>query len=184
MFELLAENINHSFGELPVIKNISFQIKSGQSLAITGPNGSGKSTLVRILCRLLYPSEGKVIYKDNGQILRDERIFMQLGLVSPYLEMYEDLTAKENLIFFSRMRGLKEYRQRIKDLMTKVNLAGREDDAVKTFSSGMKQRLKYVFAFLHQPPLLFVDEPRSNLDEAGIETVYELLAEQKKKKFL
>lgn len=184
MFELIAENITRRFGQLSVLKNISFEIQSGQSLAITGPNGSGKSTLVRILCRLMRPSDGKVVYKEKGQVIRDDLVYEHIGLVSPYLELYEELTARENLYFFSKMKRVKEYRQRINELMKKVNLAGREDDAVKTYSSGMKQRLKYVFALLDQPRILFVDEPRSNLDEAGIEVIYEILDKQRKENIL
>lgn len=184
MFKLFAENISRRFDELTVFQDISFEIHSGQALAITGPNGSGKSTLIRILCRLMHQSQGSVIYKQDERIVRDDLAFKHIGLVSPYLELYEDLTARENLHFFSKMKGVPRFGQRIERLMFKMNLAGREDDIVKTYSSGMKQRLKYVFALLDQPQALFVDEPRSNLDEAGIEIVYEILAGQKKEKML
>lgn len=184
MFELFAENITRRFGHLSVLKNISFEIQSGQCLAITGPNGSGKSTLVRILCRLMQPSAGKVTYKEKGEILRDECIYKHIGMVSPYLELYEDLTAGENLDFFAKMKNIKNYKERMAELLTILNLSGREDDAVKTYSSGMKQRLKYVFALLDRPPFLFVDEPRSNLDESGIGVAYQLLARQKKEHIL
>ena len=102
----------------------------------------------------------------------------------PYLELYQDLTARENLQFLGKLKRVDKLDEKIKSLMERFRLAGREDDDVKTYSSGMKQRLKYVFALLSDPQVLFVDEPRSNLDEEGIHTVYQVLQEQKKNKIL
>lgn len=181
---LTAENISKYFADNRIFKNINFQIKSGQSLAIIGPNGSGKSTLIRILSNLIQPTEGKIIYKNNGTEIKKDNIYKHIGLVGPYLELYQDLSAKENLTFFSKIKGIRESDKRINDLMKRLKLSGREDDLVKAYSSGMKQRLKYVFAMLGQPEVLFIDEPCANLDEEGIETVYEILAEQKKDKIL
>ena len=100
------------------------------------------------------------------------------------MQLYQELSAQENIDFFARMRNLKNYSARVKQLMELFNLSGREHDAVKTYSSGMQQRLKYVCALIHEPEVLFVDEPRSNLDQAGIEAVYSILQEQKKDKIL
>ncbi|MGD9899803.1 MAG: ATP-binding cassette domain-containing protein, partial [Calditrichaceae bacterium] len=159
-------------------------ISSGESMAIVGPNGSGKTTLMRVLSNLIQPTKGTVTYKKNGKPIERENIFEHIGFVGPYLELYQDLTARENLEFFAKMRGVKNSSEKIAGLMKKLNLAGREDDAVKTYSSGMKQRLKYVFALLDDPEVLFVDEPRSNLDEQGINTIYEIMRDQKKDKIL
>ncbi len=182
--QLIAENISKYFADNRIFKNINFQIKSGQSLAIIGPNGSGKSTLIRILSNLIQPTEGKIIYKNTGGEIKKENIYKNIGLVGPYLELYQDLSAKENLTFFSKIKGIRESDKRINDLMKRLKLSGREDDLVKAYSSGMKQRLKYVFAMLGQPEVLFIDEPCANLDEEGIKTIYEILAEQKKDKIL
>jgi heme exporter protein A len=182
--QLITEKISKYFADNRIFKNINFQIKSGQSLAIVGPNGSGKSTLIHILSNLIQPTEGKVIYKNTGGEIKKDNIYKYIGLVGPYLELYQDLSAKENLTFFSKIKGIRESDKRINDLMKRLKLSGREDDLVKAYSSGMKQRLKYVFALLSQPEVLFIDEPCANLDEEGIETVYEILAEQKKDKIL
>ncbi len=182
--EIIAEKIIKRFGSHLVLRNISFNIHSGQSLAITGANGSGKTTLVKILCNLIAPTRGKVLYKKNGTHIPREDIYQHIGLVGPYLQLYQELTARENLYFFARMRGVADYRKRIDHLMELMGLKGREDDIVKTYSSGMQQRLKYVCALLHEPEVLFVDEPRSNLDQQGIDVVYRLMAEQKKEKIL
>ncbi len=182
--ELTAKRIVKRFGHFLVLKNISLKISSGSAIAITGPNGSGKTTLVKILCNLMAPTRGEVIYQKDGKKIERENIFQYIGLVGPYLQLYQELSAQENIDFFARMRNLKNYSARVKQLMELFNLSGREHDAVKTYSSGMQQRLKYVCALLHEPEVLFVDEPRSNLDQAGIEAVYSILREQKKDKIL
>ncbi len=182
--ELTANRIIKRFGHFLVLKNVSLTVHSGSAVAITGPNGSGKTTLVKILCNLMAPTRGEVIYQKDGKKIERENIFQYIGLVGPYLQLYQELSAQENIDFFARMRNLKNYSDRVTQLMELFNLAGRERDAVKTYSSGMQQRLKYVCALLHEPEVLFVDEPRSNLDQKGIEAVYSVLREQKKDRIL
>ncbi len=183
--KLIANNIVKRFGNHLVLKKINFEIETGMALAIVGHNGSGKTTLIKILANLIAPSRGSVEYRlSGGTRVPRERIFEHIGLVGPYLQLYQELSAQENLDFFARMRGLKNHRERIRDLMQIMGLQGREHDAVKTYSSGMQQRLKYVSALLHQPEVLLVDEPSSNLDEQGVETVYQLLKEQKQRGIL
>lgn len=139
---------------------------------------------MRVLSNLIQPSKGKISIQKNDTEIKREDTYQYIGFVGPYLEMYQDLTAEENLIFFSKMKEIKDYQDRIENLMKLVGLAGREQDQVKTYSSGMKQRLKYVFALLNEPEILFIDEPRSNLDEQGIETIYSVVEKQKKDKIL
>ncbi|HES60275.1 MAG TPA: ABC transporter ATP-binding protein [Caldithrix sp.] len=184
MIQLKAENISKNFSDFKIFKDISFEVSSGQCLAITGRNGSGKTTLIRVLSRLIQPSSGKLSVSENAAIIQKENIYKYIGLIGPYLELYQDLTAQENLVFFARMKELKNYEDRVARLMEMIGLKGREHDLVKTYSSGMKQRLKYVAALLAEPEILFVDEPRSNLDEQGIETVYQIFEEQKKDNML
>lgn len=181
---LSANAISKDFAEKTIFKNLTFEAESGVCLAILGPNGSGKTTLMRILSHLILPTSGTIKYFDNETPIPAEQIFQHIGYLGPYLELYQDLSAMENLQFFSKIRGMKEFEARIFELMERFGLKGREDDAVKTYSSGMKQRLKYVFALLHEPRILFVDEPRSNLDEEGIRLVYEVLNKYKKEHLL
>ena len=182
--KLIAENLSKNFAEKAIFKNINFEVDTASCLAILGPNGSGKTTLMRILSNLLRPSAGRVRYLDGEKEFKAEEVYRQIGFLGPYLELYQDLTAEENLSFFSRIRGLHNHQQRVANLMQQFGLKGREKDALKTYSSGMQQRLKYVFALLHEPQVLFVDEPRSNLDEKGIATVYEVLESYKKSHLL
>ncbi len=179
-----AKQIVKRYGKHIILRNINFAVSDGASLAIIGSNGSGKTTLIKILANLIAPTRGSVTYQQDGKTIPRENIYRHIGLVGPYLQLYQELTARENLYFFARMRNIPRYKERIAELMETLGLKGREDDAVKAYSSGMQQRLKYVAALLHRPEVLLVDEPRSNLDEKGIETVYALLREQKKRGIL
>jgi heme exporter protein A len=111
-------------------------------------------------------------------------MFHHIGLVGPYLQLYNNLTAFENYRFFSRIRSLPSNQDYFKALMDRFGLRGRELDELRTFSSGMLQRMKYVIALLHEPEILVLDEPTANLDEAGAAIVYQLMTEQKKDKIL
>jgi heme exporter protein A len=182
--KLIVEKISKNFGEKKILRGISFELDPGTSAAIVGPNGSGKTTLVRIICGLIRPSAGEVKYIiDNEQILAQDS-FKTIGLVGPYLELYEELTARENLMFFARMKRVPNAADKFSILMERLNLVGREDDQVKTYSSGMRQRLKYVFALIGDPKILILDEPTSNLDADGIGRVYDIMNEQKKNNIL
>jgi heme exporter protein A len=178
------KNIGKDFGSKKIFRGIHAQLTSGQSLAITGPNGSGKTTLVKIICGLIRPSSGTLTFTAEGKILEREQVYRHIGLVGPYLELYEELSALENMEFFGKMRRVPDLSAKISELMKILNLSGREEDPVKTYSSGMRQRLKYVFALLSEPQILILDEPTSNLDRNGIDAVSMIMENQKKDKML
>ena len=184
MMKLTLENVGKDFENKRIFNKISFDLESGKSAAIIGPNGSGKTTLVRIVCGLIRPSRGKIVYSVNQKTIDIQDVYKHIGLVGPYLELYEELTAMENLLFFAKMKRVSHAREKILSLMDQLNLAGREDDNVRTYSSGMRQRLKYVFALLSNPEILVLDEPTSNLDSDGIDRVYEIMRIQKNKNIL
>lgn len=178
MFKIKATNLSKKFNERLIFKDIQFELQSRQSLAITGQNGSGKTTLVRIISGLLSPTNGKIEFFNNNKEVNIQEIYSFIGLVGPYLQLYHNLTAMENLVFFSKIRGLGANRSKIFELTKLLGLKGRELDLVKNYSSGMLQRLKYAFALLHSPEILLVDEPTSNLDEKGVEIIYDILKNQ------
>jgi heme exporter protein A len=183
--KLVMKNICKDYGYRRIFKGINTELKSGQSLAIVGPNGSGKTTLVKIICGLIRPSAGELTYFSvDGKAVSREEIYRHIGLVGPYLELYEELSAQENLNFFGKMKRVNRLPERITRLMSLVNLAGRENDPVKTYSSGMRQRLKYVFALLSEPEVLILDEPTANLDHSGVDCIYAIMENQKKNKML
>lgn len=177
---LIAKGISKSFNRRNILSDINFSLESGQSLAITGRNGSGKSTLLKIVSGVLTPTSGSLAYRHGGKILTPAEAFNLIGFISPYLALYDEFTAWENLDLFRRIRGIRTPDERLSGLLTRVNLLARRDDPVRTYSSGMKQRLKYAFALLHEPPVLLIDEPASNLDADGIEIVYRIIEERKK----
>jgi heme exporter protein A len=162
-----------------VFSGLNGLVADGRSLVITGANGSGKSTLVRVLCGLARPSRGQVTVNLNGVALEPAECRQDIGVVAPDLSLYGELTAEENLSFFARVRGLQLTKQDFASMLDRVGLAGRGDDPVGEYSSGMRQRLKYAQALLHRPRLLFLDEPTANLDEAGSGIVADIIAEQK-----
>ena len=184
VYQIKANNISKSFNNKSIFKNIDFELKSGQSLVITGHNGSGKTTLVRIISGLISPTNGTINFYQQSRKIDNKNHYELIGFVGPYLQMYNVLTAWENLIFFSRIRHKKPDTKKLKELMKNLGLANRELDQVKSYSSGMLQRLKYVVALLHEPPVLILDEPTSNLDEEGCQIVYEIMEKQRKNKIL
>ena len=196
-FELSLEQVSHSFGKRRVLTSVSAAVRARQVMVVTGPNGSGKSTLIKIAARLIRPASGRVVWRAGGRELGMDAAKGVVGLVSPELTLYDELTAIENLLFFARVRGWSGHglvrwrglagaedvaagggaRARARAILEQVGLEGRGDDLVGTYSSGMKQRLKYAFALMHSPALLLLDEPTANLDEAGTEIVRRIIAE-------
>jgi len=154
---------------------MSFEITGGSPVAITGSNGSGKSTLVRILAGVLRPSRGSVSLHINNKKIDHEHQAFHVGLVAPYLNLYEAFSPSENLKFIARSRGMRDSENQIERILTKVGLLDRKDDFISTFSSGMKQRVRIAAALFCEPEILLLDEPRSNLDEAGKTLVTEVI---------
>lgn len=166
---LKAEGLSMHFGRIRLFKGLGFELSGGLSLAVTGPNGSGKSTLLKILAGVLGPDSGRVRLSDGRAPIRDAERALHAGMVAPYLNAYDGLTAKENLRFLARARLHRDAERRIEELLDFVGLGRRGNDLVGTFSSGMKQRVKFAAALLAEPILLLLDEPRSNLDVDGLE---------------
>lgn len=176
---LQVSGIKKVFQRKAVLSGITISVSQSRSFAITGRNGSGKSTLLKIIAGLLTPTAGEVqITIDGRQVFRDD-VFSHIGFVAPYLQLYDEFTAWENLDIARKLRCLSIPDDRLNLLLERVNLAPRKDDLVRTFSSGMKQRLKYAHALLHRPAVLLLDEPTSNLDTDGVQIVHQLIAVQR-----
>lgn len=175
LFELVLESVSKSYGARQVLSSVSATVQTGQVLAVTGPNGSGKSTLIKAACRLIRPTRGRVIWKLARKEVAAEEARKIVGFVSPDLMFYDELTAAENLRFFAHVRGVKFSDEDIESVLDSLHLGGRGADAVGSYSSGMKQRLRYAFALQHNPPLLLLDEPTANLDMEGASLVHDLI---------
>jgi heme exporter protein A len=178
---LTGTGITKEFNRRTIFRDVSISLSHGDSLAITGRNGSGKSTLVKVVAGLLSATRGKIEYTVDGKPLDIDNLRYHIGLVSPYLQLYDEFSGDENLELLSKIRsdvGIDS--ARIQEVLETVGLWERRADYVRTYSSGMKQRLKYAFAVLHRPALLILDEPTSNLDHDGIAMVKTIVEEQKK----
>lgn len=171
-FTLQLTALNKSFGRRVICRAANLTLETGQSLAIVGPNGSGKSTMVRMIAGLTRADSGTITHLFDGQDVAAGDWHRHIGLVSPELALYEELSGLENLDFGNRVGGWGKSPADYEALLDEVGLGGRGRDIVGTYSSGMKQRLKYAAAFLKDPALLLLDEPTANLDEDGAARVW------------
>ena len=160
---LVAEGITRRFGAFTALEGVELELAAGGALAVFGPNGAGKTTLLRILARALKPTAGTVRFEGVDE--RDDlAVRARIGLLSHHTFLYDDLTARDNLLFFARLHGVAAAEARVSALLSEVGLAPRGDDPVRTFSRGMQQRLALARALVHEPALLLLDEPFSGLD--------------------
>ena len=178
-FALHIEDVKKVFDRRVIFEGIRECIRQSEALAITGRNGSGKSTLAKILAGVLSPNGGSVSYEHKGAYVDQINFFRHVGFVAPYLQLYDEFSGYENLLLAARIRVLKPPFGMYERLLEFVSLLSCKNDLVRTYSSGMKQRLKYAFALLHQPPLLILDEPTSNLDSEGKSMVREVMHQQR-----
>ncbi|HTY11664.1 MAG TPA: ABC transporter ATP-binding protein [Bacteroidota bacterium] len=177
---LTAESVSKVFNRRVIFDDVSFSVTQTQAVAITGKNGSGKSTLAKIVCAILTPTAGQIACSIDDAHIVPEKIYRHIGLVSPYIMMYEEFSGIENLSVFGRIRNLPERSfEEAESLLKKFGIYERRNDEVRTYSSGMKQRLKYAAALLHHPEILVLDEPTANLDEEGVEVVRDTMRIQK-----
>jgi len=176
---LKLENVGKSFGARRVLGSVSLTMELGDVVAVTGRNGSGKSTLLKIVAGLLRPTQGAVRLSDAGKILDTAERRRTIGYAAPDLSLYDELTGRENLSFFARVRGSRLSEAEAESRLVQVGLNGRGDDLVKAYSSGMRQRLRLAFALLAKPVLLLLDEPSLALDESGSALVSGIVTRQK-----
>lgn len=161
-----AQNLGRRYGRQWIFRQLSHDFRPGTATAILGPNGAGKSTLLSILAGQLLPSEGQVAYSLAGQPVPVAEVPRLLAYCAPYLELPEDFTLLELLAFHTRLKPLRPGIS-VASLVDIMYLHKARHQAVRTFSSGMKQRLKLGLALYAAAPLLLLDEPTTNLDAQG-----------------
>lgn len=160
-----VKNLVKTFGTFYALRDISLQIAPGECVTIFGPNGAGKTTFLRILAAISRPSKGEILI--DGQPLREATLahHRRLGVIGHQSFLYDDLTAAENLLFYAKLYDVTPAARRVDEVLAEVGLRQRAHDRVRTFSRGMQQRLTIARAMLHQPSLLFLDEPYTGLDQ-------------------
>jgi heme ABC exporter ATP-binding subunit CcmA len=170
---LEVEGLARRYGEREALSDVSLTLAAGQTLVVFGPNGAGKTTLLRILAALLRPHEGRV--RVLGASLPDEAwaVRGRVGLLAHEPLLYRELSARENLRFHARLHGLAD--ERVEELLETLEMSARAAEPVRTLSRGMVQRVAIARAVLHDPELLLLDEPHSNLDPAVVELVAPLI---------
>lgn len=174
---IVAKGLAKNYGRINAVDNVDLRIRAGEFVAITGPNGAGKSTLLKLLSARLHPSDGEILI--NGVSLSDDRmdIRKEFGVLSHESYLYDELTAIENLRFFGNLYDMEgvQLDDQIGILLDETGLWRRATDRVSTFSRGMKQRLSFARALIHDPDVLFLDEPFSGLDPGASKIMERLL---------
>ncbi len=161
---VVIDQLVKQFGKLRAVNNLSMTIQTGETYGLIGPNGSGKTTLIRMLVGLVKPTSGSI--QIMGNRVPSAKIAPHIGYMTQLTAIYNDLTARENMRFFCNIYGLhgKAQKQRIEEMLARVDLADRINSVVSTFSGGMKQRLSLACALVHRPRLALLDEPTVGVD--------------------
>ena len=172
MIEL--KNVTKYFGRNCAVNNVNLHIGRGDLFALLGPNGAGKSTILSMIAGLLEPSHGQININGNGFKVNRKKILHSIGVVFENPSFYDYLSGKENLTLMSKLKGHNE-KKTIARLLSLVSLTERENDLVKRYSLGMKQRLALATALIADPNILILDEPTNGLDPEGIQVILNLL---------
>ena len=161
---IIVNSLTKKFNNITAVKNISFKIKKGTIIGLLGPNGCGKSTTMGMMLGLIKPSSGTVII--NNQNIENNRtnLLEKMNFISPYIELPKKLTVEENLKVYGRLYGVKNLKDKIDDLMEKLNLIGFKSRKTGELSSGQKNRISLAKALINDPEILLLDEPTASLD--------------------
>ena len=181
-----TENLTKKFGELTAVDNLTLKVEKGEVFGFLGPNGAGKSTTVRMLCCLISKTSGKARVGDFDVDREEDRLKIRkmVGYLPGDVGLYENQSAYKNLDFYGKLYEVPsaEREERIKRLLQLLGIWERKEDAVAGFSKGMKQKLAIARALIHEPQLLFLDEPTANLDPLAARTVRDFVLDLKKEK--
>lgn len=180
---IITEDIHKHYGQIKAVNGVTTTVPDGTIFGLLGPNGAGKTTLVRLLTTLSHPTSGKAWINDLDIATQGLQIRRQIGVMAQenYLDTY--LTGRENLVVHAKMHGMRrnEYEPRIDSLLKMMKLEGRQNDSPRTYSGGMQRRLALARALIHNPRVLFLDEPTTGLDPQARRAVWDYLFELKGK---
>lgn len=168
-----VQDIHKNFGQVQALKGVNLKIESGQIYGLLGPNGAGKTTLIRLLIGSTKPTSGSLSVLDLNPVKQKFALRRLIGYMPQSPALYEDLSARDNIRFFGRAHPIENISQRADEVIEFVGLSERARDPVYKFSGGMKQRVSLACALVHQPQLLFLDEPTSGIDPKLRETFWE-----------
>lgn len=182
-FAVVVEDLTRTFGDFVAVDHIHFEVEKGEIFGFLGPNGAGKSTTIRMLCGLLLPTSGKGRVAGFDIMKEPEKIKQAIGYMSQKFSLYDDLTVAENLHFFGGIYGLTGslQRKREDEVLEMISLQGYQDRSTRTLPVGWKQRLALGCAILHEPSVLFLDEPTSGVDPISRRNFWGLIQEMGEK---
>ncbi|GER94026.1 ABC transporter ATP-binding protein [hot springs metagenome] len=173
------ENLTKRFGNFVAVDNISLTVKKGEVFGFLGPNGAGKSTTIKMLCGLLLPTSGKGFVAGYDIMKESEEIKKTIGYMSQKFSLYDDLTVEENIRFFSGIYGVpkNKRKERMEWVLEMAGIKDKKNAITKTLPGGFKQRLALGCAVLHEPPIIFLDEPTSGVDPISRRNFWNLIYE-------
>lgn len=169
-----VQNLTRRFGEFVAVDHINFEVTKGEIVGYLGPNGSGKTTTIRMLLGLLTPSDGKATVLGYDVFKQSEEVRLRVGYMSQKFAIYDDLTTFENLTFYGGVYGITD-KTRIQHTLELVGLKGHENTLTRDMSTGWRQRLSLGIALVHEPKLLFLDEPTSGVDPTARRAFWDLI---------
>lgn len=172
-----ADELTKKFGDFIAVNQVSFSVNEGEVFGFLGTNGAGKTTTINMLCTLMQPTGGKATVDGFDVVKKADEVRKRIGVVTEKLIVYDRLTPVENLELFGRLYDVpkQELNKRIEDLLKLVDLWDWRKRLVSNFSSGMRQRLNFVRALIHDPEIIFLDEPTVGLDPATAKNIRELI---------
>lgn len=174
-----AENLTYRYGKLVAVDHINFNVAEAEILGFLGPNGAGKTTTVKMLTGQLRPKDGRAVLLDMDVAKVPKRIQAEIGVCFENTNLYEQMSAEENLKLFAQLFGVQGFDAGA--ALRRVGLAGRERERVEGFSKGMKQRLMVARALVNRPRILFLDEPTEGLDPVSAETIRNVILEERER---
>src|SRR5574342_11317 len=175
-----VENLTRRFGDFVAVDHINFEVNEGEVVGYLGPNGSGKTTTIRMLLGLLEPSEGEATVLGYDAFRQSEDVRARAGYMSQKFAIYDDLTVLENLRFYGGVYGITD-KARILHTLELVGLTGHDSTLTRSLSAGWRQRLALGIALVHQPKLLFLDEPTSGVDPTARRAFWDLIYDLSKR---
>lgn len=174
---ITVENLVKRYNGHTAVDGVSFEINRGEIFGLLGPNGAGKSTIISILCCLLEPTLGSVVIDGSDIRKNANNIKKIIGVVPQEISLYHTLTARENLVFYGKIYGLsgRALKTRVEALLDMVGLTERADDLLEGYSGGMKRRINIAAALLHEPRILYLDEPTTGVDPQSRRRIYDTI---------
>jgi len=176
---IIADQLTYAYNQVLAVDHISFQVAEGEILSFLGPNGAGKTTTVKMLTGQLHPQEGEATLMGLDIVRDTERVQAQIGVCFEITNLYEQMSAEENLNLFARLFGAKDFDAEA--ALKRIGLDGRGKDRVETYSKGMKQRLMVARSLINKPSILFLDEPTEGLDPVSSETIRNVILEERER---